>query len=366
MRHRVHCAPHGTTLPADYVAEHVELGYATTVHAAQGFTADIMHGILTGDEDRQLLYTMLTRGRGSNHLYLQVVGDGDPHALIRPDTVTPRTPTEILQRILVREDTPTSATTVLRELSDPAARLHDAVQRYTDGLHIAAEELLGPQTVAELDRVDQYIPGLSSEPSWPTLRAHLLTLAAETGQHPLRHLQTAATGQELHTAGDMAAVLDWRLPDPTFTAPGPLPWLPGISPALQDHHVWGEYLAKRSQLVANLADQVRHSASQEGVQPVWAPPGSHPSPALIGEIAVWRAAVGVDPQDRRPTGEGQLPMASALWQRQLERSVAVCDDEPYRLGIRDSRPARGDRRHEHQHVLQPHATRPSSQPGIGW
>jgi hypothetical protein len=46
-----------------------------------------------------------------------------------PDTVTPRTPTELLEQILARDDTPTSATTLLRRLSDPAARLHDAVQR---------------------------------------------------------------------------------------------------------------------------------------------------------------------------------------------------------------------------------------------
>jgi hypothetical protein len=37
----------------------------------------------------------------------------------------------------------------------------------------------------------------------------------------------------------MAAVLDWRLPEPTPTDPGPLPWLPGIPPTLQDHPVWG-------------------------------------------------------------------------------------------------------------------------------
>ena len=37
---------------------------------------------------------------------------------------------------------------------------------------------------------------------WPTLRAHLVDLAAETGQHPLRHLQEAASGRDLSTAGD--------------------------------------------------------------------------------------------------------------------------------------------------------------------
>ena len=150
------------------------LGYATTIHSAQGVSADTMHGLLTGQESRQQLYTMLTRGRHANHLYLQVVGDGDPHTLIRPDTISPRTPTETLQQILARDEAPVSASTLLRELNNPAARLFQAVQRYTDGLHVAAEQLVGPQTVAELDQADQYIPGLTTEPAWPTLRAHLL------------------------------------------------------------------------------------------------------------------------------------------------------------------------------------------------
>jgi hypothetical protein len=73
---------------------------------------------------------------------------------------------------------------------------------------------------------DQVVPDLTNEPSWPTLRARLLGLAAETGEHPLLHLHTAASGRELHTAADMAAVLDWRLPEPPSGEGGPLPWLP--------------------------------------------------------------------------------------------------------------------------------------------
>jgi hypothetical protein len=145
-------------LPADYVRASTGLGYATTIHSAQGVSADTMHGLLTGQESRQQLYTMLTRGRHANHLYLQVVGDGDPHTLIRPDTISPRTPTETLQQIIARDETPVSASTVLRELNNPAARLSQAVQRYTDGLHVAAEQLVGPQTVAELDQADLYLP----------------------------------------------------------------------------------------------------------------------------------------------------------------------------------------------------------------
>ena len=65
----------------------------------------------------------------------------------------------MLQQILARDDTPASATTVLRERSAPAARLCDAVQRYTDGLHVAAEQLVGPQIVQMLDGLaDQASP----------------------------------------------------------------------------------------------------------------------------------------------------------------------------------------------------------------
>src|SRR4051794_29704507 len=133
-------------LPDDYVRNSTGLGYATTIHSAQGVSADTMHGLLTGQESRQQLYTMLTRGRHGNHLYLQVVGDGDPHTLIRPDTIAPRTPTETLQQILGRDEAPVSASTLLCELNDPAVRLFHAVQRYTDGLHVAAEQLVGPKT----------------------------------------------------------------------------------------------------------------------------------------------------------------------------------------------------------------------------
>jgi len=309
-------------LPIDYVRASTGLGYATTIHAAQGVTADTMHGLATGQESRQQLYTMLTRGRHANHLYLQVVGDGDPHTVIRPDTISPHTPTETLQQILGRDEAPVSASTLLRELNNPGARLFQAVQRYTDGLHVAAEQLLGPQTVAQLDQADQYLPSLTDEPAWPTLRAHLLALAAETEQHPLRHLLAAASGRDLSTACDMAAVLYWRLPEPAANDSGPLPWLPGIPATLHAHPVWWAYLAKRSQLVADFAGQVQHHACQGDGEPVWVAPGTHASTALIGEIAVWRAANGIDPQDPRPTGGTQLETLPALWKQRLDRQIA--------------------------------------------
>ena len=201
------------TLPAGYVSTAAELGFASTVHTAQGVTADTMHGVVTGEESRQQLYTMLTRGRSANHLYVSVVGDGDPHTLIRPDTIRPSTATELLEQILARDGSPRSARTLLREQQDPAVRLGESVGRYLDALHMAAENLIGRSAVQAVGTaVNQLLPGLSDEPAWPTLRGHLLLLAA-AGADPVAEVLTAAAQWDLASAHDQAAVIDWRIQD---------------------------------------------------------------------------------------------------------------------------------------------------------
>jgi DNA primase catalytic core len=213
---------------------------------------------------------MLTRGRIANHLYLQVVGDGDPHSLIRPETVHPSTATDLLEQILARDEMARSATTLERDQQDPAVRLADAAGHYVDALQVAAEDLAGREVVAALDvAAEQMVPGLIEELAWPSLRAHLLLLAAH-GTDPVAQLAAAADRGELDSADDRAAVLDWRLDDTGLrnAAPGPLPWLPGIPQGLCDHPVWGNYLALRSDLVRTLADQIRASVADTAT-PVW-------------------------------------------------------------------------------------------------
>ncbi len=55
----------------DYVRDHVSLGYAVTVHSAQGVTADACHAVLSDSTSRNLLYVAMTRGRQANqaHIY---------------------------------------------------------------------------------------------------------------------------------------------------------------------------------------------------------------------------------------------------------------------------------------------------------
>ena len=317
------------TLPAPYVTASTELGYATTVHGAQGVSADVMHGLATGAESRQQLYTMLTRGRHANHVYLQVVGDGDPHTVIRPETISPPTPTDLLETVLARDDSPTSASTLLREAADPAVLLGQATCRYVDALYAAAEDTLGPEAVASLESTaDALVPGVREEAAWPTLRAHLLLLAA-SGTDPGGALRAAAEGRELDTAGDRAAVLDWRLDDSGLRNAGPmtglvpLPWVPAVPARLAADPVWGEYLTRRAGLVGDLAAQVRAAASH-GETPAWATAlGRRVDAALVAEVDVWRAAMQVPEADRRPTGPRQLAKAAALWQRDLDSHLAA-------------------------------------------
>jgi hypothetical protein len=280
-----------------------------------------MHGLITGRESRQQLYTMCTRGRLSNHIYLQLVGDGDPHTLIRPDSVRPSTATELLEQVLARDDAPRSASTMLQDQQDPSVRLRDAVERYLDALHAAAEQVVGKSATEALEGfANRLVPGLTDEPAWPTLRARLLFLGAE-GADPHKRLRDACEAKELSSADDRAAVLDWRLDNatPRSSRDGPLPWLPGIPDRIAGDPTWGPYLGARSHLVTQVAGQIRLTADGDG----WAE--RHPAvPAdLIADVQVWRAATRVDPSDLRPIGPLQLGHAARTWQHQLDKRLAA-------------------------------------------
>lgn len=121
------------TLPADYVASHVELGYAATINRVQGMTVDTSH-ILVDQQStsREQLYVAATRGRESNRMYavveetLQV----DAHA---PDRL--RTSIiDALTAVLARESVERSANEQIQREQDAAASLATLVPAYEDAL----------------------------------------------------------------------------------------------------------------------------------------------------------------------------------------------------------------------------------------
>ncbi|MGP9725307.1 MobF family relaxase [Corynebacterium sp. AOP40-9SA-29] len=56
-------------LPKDYLESHCQLGYASTVHRAQGATVAICRAIIDAFQSRELAYVATTRGAKQNHIY---------------------------------------------------------------------------------------------------------------------------------------------------------------------------------------------------------------------------------------------------------------------------------------------------------
>jgi conjugative relaxase-like TrwC/TraI family protein len=177
------------TLPADYVREHVELGYASTVHTAQGITTDVVHGIVTDTEDRQMLYTMLTRGRVENHAHL-VLDTNATHALPSPVVDRSLTATEVLEGILARDGAAVSATSTQTRAAAPAALLQDAVAQYADAIALATSQLRAePVDDGPLPWLAGVPDDVAAHPGWgPYLAARsrrVLSLAADVASDPV-------------------------------------------------------------------------------------------------------------------------------------------------------------------------------------
>jgi conjugative relaxase-like TrwC/TraI family protein len=71
-------------LPAAYVAEHLDLGYAVTAHRAQGVTTDTSHVVVTATTTRENLYVAMTRGREANHAYVAIDRPDEDHSQAHP------------------------------------------------------------------------------------------------------------------------------------------------------------------------------------------------------------------------------------------------------------------------------------------
>jgi len=101
------------TLPAAYVRQHVELGYATTAHRAQGRTVDTAHAFVSATTLREPLYVMATRGRDGNHLYVDTMYEPDIDTSHEPPDEL--TPADVLRHVLAHSGADKSATLTIKE-----------------------------------------------------------------------------------------------------------------------------------------------------------------------------------------------------------------------------------------------------------
>lgn len=127
----------------DYVREHLTLGYAVTVHNAQGVTTDTTHAVLGQTATRSLFYVAMTRGREVNTAYLYEraaesdgATDGGVPSMHRPVRGTGHDVLRLVGAVLARDGQPVTAHQIAAE-NDPG-HLPEIAARLVARRHIAA------------------------------------------------------------------------------------------------------------------------------------------------------------------------------------------------------------------------------------
>jgi hypothetical protein len=193
-------------LPAAYVAQNVELAYATTVHRAQGRTVDTTHAFVSPTTTREMLYVAVTRGSKSNHLYVDTHYDPDPDTGHDGLTEIP-TPLEVLADVLRHEGADVSATDIIRQSQTQS--IAALVAEY-DTIVSMAE---GPRWDEVLSRSGLSVAELSQakdSPAYPALLAQLRD-AESRGFDVCTELPMLVTGRSFGDADDVASVLHYRI-----------------------------------------------------------------------------------------------------------------------------------------------------------
>ncbi len=296
------------TLPEQYVREQVELGYASTIHSAQGRTVDTAHVVIRGEEERRGLYVAATRGREANHLYVGVsVSDED--AAILPEAIMQTTAVEVLQQVLERDAPQVSAHTHLNEHTQAQFRLGRSAGRYQDAVLAAAQDITPPGLLAQINAAaEDAQAGVTSQAGWDTVQA-LVAVGALSGLDGPTMICTIIGERELLSAESVTGVLAWRaenyLQDHGVDAGSgaPLPWLVAIPAPLAAHPTWGPYLQRRYQLVTDdAADYQREFTA--GSAPFWARHIAD-DPGLTVQVGLWRASNQIPEKHTEPMGGSQ-------------------------------------------------------------
>lgn len=142
--------PLRVTVPAEYVLEHVDPGYAVTVHRAQGVTVGTSHVLATPSMGRRPLYVGMTRGRDANHVYLatDAIDTDCEHNHVAPEPGTARA---MLEAILGDDRIELSATEARHAATDQLHSLH-RLSRIRDTLTPAAEFRHNTDSRGDLNR----------------------------------------------------------------------------------------------------------------------------------------------------------------------------------------------------------------------
>ncbi|KQT01302.1 hypothetical protein ASG23_06955 [Cellulomonas sp. Leaf395] len=279
-------------LPANYVAQDVELGYASTTHRAQGITVDHTHVLAHPGMARENLYVAITRGRHANDVYV-ALDAVDPECDDLPDAPTSSAGHDVLAAIIATPSAEQSATAQIAAEQHAAGSMH------------------------RLEPIRRTLLAEASRNRW-TQALDRAGLRAET----IGDLQTAPEAGTLFTTLDRAATL---APDPA-TVVSEL-----VDAATADASV--EALSSEAnrwlRAHAENPQEVRAASSSVGlddagrtmlttIEHLIAQRAAALTDAVLAEQPGWLDRLGPEPRD---------PRARAAWLAEITATVAHLDEQ---------------------------------------
>jgi hypothetical protein len=298
-------------VPRAYLLRHGDLGYATTIYAAQGRTVDAGHLLVDGTGDRQGLYVGMSRGREANFAYCVTgpraadpasgstpapeLGRARRSALQRAGVAPrerpsaqpkegeePRHPVSVLTEVLGRDGAVLSATETLHsELSD-ADHLGVLSSIWYDLSHreqaARFEQLL--RASLALSDAESALADPASTWLWRTLRE-----AEAAGMDTGDVLRSAIGMRSLDGAEHIARVIDARIRRMTAHAvpQARWPWEQQI-PKTADPEI-SRFLAGLAQAMRDRVTRIGEHVAQ--TRPAWAIRALGEPPEDLAHLAEW-------------------------------------------------------------------------------
>lgn len=280
-------------LPARYVAKDLTLGYASTVHAAQGLTVDTTHSVITPRTGSAALYVGMSRGRESNTAHVTTVSGVDDPAQGREDHALHRDPVAALAAVLDTSDqaTPRSALATATESAEHAGSARTAAELLADAAQLAATE----RTTTWLDQLTdagvltgQQRARIAAEDGAASL-TRVLRRAELAGHDPERVLHDAVADRPLDGSRNLTNVIYSRIRDEhRFTPTGEsfADWTPRV-----DNPEWTAYLTALATAADQRAEELGEQAAAE--RPAWAVDAFGPVPGTANEREQWQHKAGI-------------------------------------------------------------------------
>ena len=292
-------------LPAAYVAEHVDLGYAVTAHRAQGVTTDTAHVLVEPTATRETFYIAMTRGRAANHAYV-ILDRADDHQQPHPGDDPNASSRSVLTAVLQHVGAELSAHETITTEQEQWGSIAQLAAEYETIAAAAQHDRWASLVRTSGLTADQAQAAVESEAFGP-LTAELRR--AEANHHDIETLlPRVVAARGFNDADDIAAVIHYRVAHATARPAGrgrarKAPRLiVGLIPHADGVHdtEMRAALDEREALIESRADAVLDSS--------------------LTDKATWTEALGTPPRDAH---------RAAAW-RKAARAVAAYRDR-YRI-----------------------------------